>query len=175
MSQNKQLLKKKRNSKKRKNDLLQTRSVPCKSEVFTCAFYSNSQGRPQARTNYLCEPGTPQGKILCVHSNFPSLSSATLFCCHGDIVTLTCWREIRDKPGYVLCNCCWKTGHCGSKKKEAPSDVFLLGRRCNVCFHGFEWKAKNITRGTKILLPPKSRSECRKNERKWTEELRTFW
>lgn len=171
MSQNKLLLKKKQTAKSVKT--IYSKLAAClvrKSEVFTCAFYSNSQGRPQARTNCLCEPGTPQGKILCVHSNFPSLSSATLFCCHGDIVTLTCWREIRDKPGYVLCNCCWKTGHCGSKKKETPSDVFLLGRRCNVCFHGFEWKAKNITKGTKILLPPKSRSECRNNERKFT-----FW
>lgn len=40
--------------------------------------------------NYLCQQRTPQGKNLCVHSNFPSLSSVTLLCCHGDIVTHTC-------------------------------------------------------------------------------------
>lgn len=86
--------------------------------VYMRVSFKFPRKRPQARTNYLRESGTPQGRILCVRSNLPSPSGATLFCCHGDTVALTCWREIRDKPGYVLCNCCPQITVEAKKKKK---------------------------------------------------------
>ena len=120
-------------------------------------FFTSILGSPVTATClhacFICTPimkpnalrticrGKYWGENLCVHSNFLSSSSATLPCCHGDVVTHVCWREICVDTGMFCLIIAWR--QVTAETKMSPTK-WLCVEYFDTCF-SWIWNAAHAS------------------------------